>query len=153
MSFFGGLMNKMLGSQPGQGFGDRLGAAAAFGRGAMGGQGLLGALGGGLAGAQGWQRQNPWAPPGAPNVPGLEGGMIPGPIPMPNVPQGGITQMPMPGMQPGGFGSVPGPIPMPNMPPQANPGLTQMPMPPMQAGGFGAMPQYRNLGFGKMPWS
>ena len=139
MPFLGGMMGKLLKSQPGQGFGDRLGAAAAFGQGAMGGRGLLGALGGGVLGAHQWQKQNPWAPPAAPTMQPFTPAQLPGPVPMPQV-NPGVTQIPMPGMQPGGFGSTPGPTPMPNVPPQVNPGV-------------GMMPQYRNLGFGPMRWS
>lgn len=132
MPFLGGIMGKLMGFQPGQGVGDHLSAAAAFGRGAMGGRGLLGALGGGILGARQWQQQNPWAPPAAPTMQPFTPAQLPGPVSMLPV-NPGATQIPMPGMQPGGFGT------MPNIPPQVNPGV-------------GQMPQYRNLGFGPQRW-
>lgn len=144
MPFLGGLMSKLLGSQQGQGMGDHLRAAAAFGQGAMGGRGLLGALGGGVQGAHQWQQQNPWAPPSAPTMQPFTPGQLPGPVPMPNIAPGnpGVAQMPMPGMQPGGFGTMP---PSPNQ----GLGLGTNGAPNI---GPGMMPQYRNLGFGQNRW-
>jgi hypothetical protein len=142
MPFFGGLMNKMLGMQPGQGFGDRLQAGAAFGQGMMGQRGLLGALGGGIQGPHQWQQANPWGPPKAPNIaPGMMQPNV-APVAMPQMAPpvlggaGGAMQMPMPGMQPGGFGTMPG---QPNI----GPGMPgQGPQGPQQWNG-----QRMNLGF------
>jgi len=165
MPFLGGLMNKMLGMQPGQGFGDRLQAGAAFGQGMMGQRGLLGALGGGIQGAHQWQQANPWGPPKAPNIaPGMMNPNI-APIPIPGMQPGGfgsvpggITQMPMPGMQPGGFGALPNVAPpvLGGAGGAMSGGMTAVPLPGMQPGGFGTMPQ-PNIGpgmpgQGPQPW-
>lgn len=119
MPFLGGMMGKLLGSQPGQGLGDHLSAAAAFGQGAMGGRGLLGALGGGVLGAHQWQKQNPWAPPAAPTMQPFTPAQLPGPVTMPQV----LPPAPS--------------VPMPNLPPQVNPGVGMMPQ--YRNLGFGPM--------------
>lgn len=119
MPFLGGLIGKVFGAQPGQGLGDKLGAAAAFGQGAMGGRGLLGALGGGILGARQWQQQHPWAPPSAPTMQPFTPSQLPGPVAMPQV-NPGVGQMPMP-----------------NLPPQVNPGVGMMPQ--YRNLGFGPM--------------
>ena len=119
MPFLNGLMGKMMGFQPGQGLGDRLQGMAAFGQGAMGGRGLLGALGGGMQGAQQWQQAHPWAPPSAPTMQPFTPAQLPGQVAMPNIAPmapGSVGQMP-PG-QPTFMPGMPGQMPRMSWPPQ-----------------------------------